>query len=103
MPILRAILCTELPGCPGLVCPLRRRIFYDFHRQGRLTSLIESGQFFKDLGIDQTTFDPAVDRVMLCGSMEMIKDLAHICEAHGMIEGSNAEPGDFVLERAFVG
>ena len=22
---------------------------------------------------------------------------------HGLVEGSNAEPGDFVLERAFVG
>jgi ferredoxin--NADP+ reductase len=41
--------------------------------------------------------------VMLCGSMEMIKDLAALCEAHGMQEGSNAEPGDYVLERAFVG
>jgi len=47
--------------------------------------------------------DTETDRIMLCGSMEMIKDLAHICEAHGMKEGSNAEPGDFVLERAFVG
>lgn len=74
-----------------------------FERQGRLTTLIENGQIFRDLGIDQTKFDPAVDRVMLCGSMDMIKDLAHICEAHGMVEGSNAEPGDFVLERAFVG
>jgi ferredoxin--NADP+ reductase len=74
-----------------------------FERQGRLTQLIESGQIFKDLGLDQTKFDPEHDRVMLCGSMEMIKDMAHLCEAHGLIEGSNAEPGDFVLERAFVG
>ena len=74
-----------------------------FERQGRLTTLIESGQIFADNGIDQTKFDPEIDRVMLCGSMEMIKDLAAICEAHGLKEGSNAEPGDFVLERAFVG
>ena len=74
-----------------------------FERQGRLPALIESGQIFKDLGIDQTKFDPEIDRVMLCGSMEMIKDMAHVCEAHGLVEGSNAEPGDFVLERAFVG
>jgi ferredoxin--NADP+ reductase len=74
-----------------------------FERQGRLPLLIESGQIFKDLGIDQTKFDPAIDRVMLCGSMEMIKDMAHVCEAQGLVEGSNAEPGDFVLERAFVG
>jgi ferredoxin--NADP+ reductase len=75
----------------------------DFVRQGRLTTLIETGQIFRDNGLEQTKFDPATDRIMLCGSMEMIKDLAHICEAHGLTEGSNAEPGDFVLERAFVG
>ncbi|MGE5566570.1 MAG: ferredoxin--NADP reductase, partial [Parcubacteria group bacterium] len=32
-----------------------------------------------------------------------IKDMAAVCEAQGLVEGSNAEPGDFVLERAFVG
>jgi ferredoxin--NADP+ reductase len=74
-----------------------------FERQGRLTTLIETGQIFADLGLDQLKFDPETDRVMLCGSMDMIKDLAKICEDHGMIEGSNSEPGDFVLERAFVG
>ncbi len=40
---------------------------------------------------------------MLCGSMEMIKETAAILEAHGLKEGSNAHPGDYVLERAFVG
>ena len=40
---------------------------------------------------------------MLCGSMAMIKDTAALLEAHGLREGSNAEPGDFVIERAFVG
>ena len=74
-----------------------------FERQGRLTTLIETGQIFADNGLDQVKFDPETDRVMLCGSMEMIKDLAHLCEAHGLQEGSNAEPGDYVLERAFVG
>jgi ferredoxin--NADP+ reductase len=74
-----------------------------FERQGRLTTLIETGQIFRDLGIDQTRFDPASDRVMLCGSMDMIKDMAKVCETQGLVEGSNSEPGDFVLERAFVG
>ena len=40
---------------------------------------------------------------MLCGSMDMIKEVAAVLESHGLVEGSNAEPGDFVLERAFVG
>lgn len=74
-----------------------------FHNQGRLTDLIASGKLFADLGIAQTKFDPEVDRAMLCGSMEMIKDMAAVLESQGMTEGSNAEPGAFVLERAFVG
>ena len=74
-----------------------------FERTGRITDLIHSGRLFTDLDLDQTRFDPAGDRVMLCGSMHMIKDVAHILEAQGLVEGSNSEPGDFVLERAFVG
>jgi ferredoxin--NADP+ reductase len=58
---------------------------------------------FRDLGLDQTAFDPAHDRIMLCGSMHMIKEVAAILEEQGLVEGSNSEPGDFVLERAFVG
>ena len=73
-----------------------------FERQGRVTTLIESGQIFRDLGIAVTQFDARYDRIMLCGSMAMIKDTAAILEKHGLKEGSNAEPGDFVLERAFV-
>jgi len=74
-----------------------------FERQGRFTDLIESGQLFRDLGLDTDRFDPENDRAMLCGSMAMIKDTAALLEAHGLKEGSNAEPGDFVIERAFVG
>ena len=74
-----------------------------FARTGRITDLIGEGRLFRDLDLDQTVFDPASDRVMLCGSMHMIKDVAHMLEAQGLVEGSNSEPGDFVLERAFVG
>lgn len=74
-----------------------------FRNTGRITDLIENGKLFADLGYDQAKFDPAEDRVMLCGSMAMIKDVAAILEGQGLVEGSNAEPGDFVLERAFVG
>ena len=73
-----------------------------FARQGRITERIESGDFFRDLGLPPA-FDPEQDRLMLCGSMAMIRDVATILERHGLVEGSNATPGDFVLERAFVG
>jgi ferredoxin--NADP+ reductase len=74
-----------------------------FRNHGRITDLITSGRLFQDLGHPGAKFDPAEDRVMLCGSMAMIKETASILEAHGLTEGSNADPGDFVLERAFVG
>ena len=73
-----------------------------FETPGRITERIKSGDYFRDLGIDGG-FDPARDRVMLCGSMAMIKETAELLEGFGLKEGSNAEPGDYVLERAFVG
>jgi ferredoxin--NADP+ reductase len=74
-----------------------------FMHQGRFTDRIRSGDMFRDLGIAQTAFDPAQDRIMLCGSMHMIKEVAAILEEQGLVEGSNHKPGDFVLERAFAG
>ena len=46
--------------------------------------------------------DPATDRVMICGSMDMLHEHKALCEAAGMSEGSNSEPGQFVIEKAFV-
>jgi ferredoxin--NADP+ reductase len=74
-----------------------------FHRPGRITTRIESGAFFKDLAMSRGHFDAQHDRVMLCGSMAMNKDVAAILARDGLVEGSNNQPGDYVLERAFVG
>ena len=71
-----------------------------FQTQGRITDLITSGQMFADLG--NPSFDPAVDRVMLCGGPSVLSDLKQQLLALGYEEGSIASPGDFVLERAFV-
>jgi ferredoxin--NADP+ reductase len=101
---------TELPNDEVFGELAREQLVYlptvtrePFAREGRITDLITSGRLFADLGLTQTQFNPAEDRIMLCGSMHMIKDVAHILEQQGLKEGSNAEPGDFVLERAFVG
>jgi ferredoxin--NADP+ reductase len=40
---------------------------------------------------------------MLCGSNAMIRELAATLEASGFTEGGVARPGQFVIERAFVG
>ena len=71
-----------------------------FRNNGRVTDLIESGKLFEDLEVP--SFDPAVDRVMICGSAEMLRDLKHILEERGFKEGNTSTPGDFVIERAFA-
>lgn len=68
---------------------------------GRITTLIENGGLFQALGTEP--FDRENDRVMICGSMDMLKDVKALAEKAGLKEGSNAEPADFVVERAFVG
>lgn len=68
---------------------------------GRITSLIETGEFFETLSI--APLNPAEDRIMLCGSMAMIKDIRAFIEPMGFTEGNNHQPGSFVVERAFVG
>jgi ferredoxin--NADP+ reductase len=73
-----------------------------FETPGRITDRIKSGDVFADLGLP-IGFSPNTDRIMLCGSMHMIKETAELLETYGLKEGSNAEPGDYVLERAFVG
>jgi ferredoxin--NADP+ reductase len=71
-----------------------------FQTRGRITDLIESGQLFRDLG--NPPFDPAEDRVMLCGGPSVLADLKQQLLDRGYVEGSIAAPGDFVLEKAFV-
>jgi ferredoxin--NADP+ reductase len=74
----------------------------EFETTGRIGTLIENGRMFRDLR-GEHKLDPATDRVMMCGSMDMIRDLSAMLEGMGFTEGSNAKPGDFVIERAFVG
>lgn len=47
--------------------------------------------------------DAEHDRVMICGSMPMNLELKEYLEAEGFTEGDSKTPGEFVLERAFVG
>jgi ferredoxin-NADP reductase len=65
-----------------------------------LPDLIENGKLFSDIGLPP--FDPAVDRIMICGSPSMLKDLVEILEKRGFVEGTSNNPGDYVIERAFV-
>src|SRR5690606_10282293 len=71
-----------------------------FVNRGRITELIESGRLFQSL--DVPPLDPEVDRLMLCGSPEMLADTSALLERLGFVSGSASSPGQFVIERAFV-
>ena len=100
-------LTQELPQHEFLGEMIREKLLYyptvtrePFKNQGRLTDAIESGKLFSDLGLP--AFNPTDDRVMICGSPQMLKDLKHMLEERGFKEGNTTKPGDFVIERAFA-
>jgi ferredoxin--NADP+ reductase len=69
--------------------------------RGRLTTLIESGKLARDL--DLPALDPVSDRLMVCGSPAMLADTAMLLERRGFRPSAQiGDPGDFVIERAFV-
>ena len=74
-----------------------------FRNQGRIDALIADGRMFHPPLEGPAHLDPENDRVMLCGSTDMIRQTAAMLEGLGFVEGSNANPGSFVIERAFVG
>jgi len=70
-------------------------------KMGRITTLIESGALFTDLGVP--ALDSETDRAMVCGSMEFNHDIKELLEKSGLQEGANSNPQQFVIEKAFVG
>ncbi len=72
----------------------------DFRNTGRIPELIDSGKLFAELGLPELDRDE--DRVMICGSPGMLRDLKHMLEHRGFKEGNTSTPGDFVIERAFA-
>lgn len=72
-----------------------------FHHQGRLTTLVESGRLFDDIGLP--ALDAAHDRAMICGSPAMLADIRALLDARGFsVSPGVGERGDYVYERAFV-
>jgi ferredoxin--NADP+ reductase len=105
----RELLESKLAGDPLLEDDQRAKMIYvptvtrePFRTQGRIQTLIDDGRLFEQSSGAQK-FVPDEDRVMLCGSMAMIKDHAADLEERGFTEGANNKPGQFVIERAFVG
>ena len=100
-------LTHELPDHEFLGDMVRAQLLYyptvtrePFKNQGRITDLLASGKLQADLGLPK--LDPATDRVMLCGSPEMLRDLKKMLEERSFMEGNTTKQGDYVIERAFV-
>lgn len=70
-------------------------------KMGRITTLIENGELFSDLGIPP--LNPETDRAMVCGSLAFNLDIKALLEKAGLEEGANSDPKQFVIEKAFVG
>lgn len=98
------LLSTHLADDPLVGEEAAAKLFYDWvatrapagdgRERRRITDRIRDGSY---------PLDPMVDRVMLCGSMAMIKECAALLDERGFVEGTLSHPGSYVLERAFVG
>jgi ferredoxin--NADP+ reductase len=72
-----------------------------FRNQGRITDLVESGKLFEQIGLPP--LNPETDRAMICGSPAMLQDCCDMLDKRGFkISPRIGEPGDYVIERAFV-
>ncbi len=72
-----------------------------FHRQGRVTDRMRDGRFSADIGLPVDEI--GASRWMICGSIAFNQEMIEILEALGLREGTRNHPGQFVVERAFVG
>jgi ferredoxin--NADP+ reductase len=98
----------ELPQHPYLGEMVRQKLIYyptvtreAFRNRGRITDAIVDGLLSTVTGLPP--LDPAIDRVMLCGSPAMLEDLSTLLDGRGFhVSPRTREPGDYVVERAFV-
>ena len=101
-------LTKELPQHEFLGDMVRDQLIYyptvtreAFTHTGRLTTAMESGKLFADIGL--APLDPAVDRAMICGSPSMLKETAQMLDQRGFeVSPGLGQPGDYLIERAFV-
>jgi ferredoxin--NADP+ reductase len=72
-----------------------------FRHTGRMTTAIQSGQLFTDIGEPPLSAD--TDRGMICGSPAMLKETSEMLDARGfVVSPASGEQGHYVIERAFV-
>jgi len=99
---------NELPQHEYLGELVREKLIYypsvtrePFRNRGRITDAIVDGVMSETIGLPP--LDPAHDRVMLCGSPSMLDDTSALLDGRGFqVSPRTREPGDYVIERAFV-
>lgn len=104
----RQFITHELPKHEYLSEQIKNQLVYypavtreSFVHQGRITDLAASGQLARDLGLPE--LNPETDRAMICGSPQMLKDISNMLDQRGFnISPRLGDPGDYVIERAFV-
>jgi ferredoxin/flavodoxin---NADP+ reductase len=98
----------ELPQHDYLGELVREKLIYypsvtrePFRNRGRITDAIADGELAAASGLPP--LDPAHDRLMLCGSPAMLEDTGTLLDGRGFHASPRTrEPGDYVIERAFV-
>ena len=73
----------------------------DFHHNRRITAYLQDGSLQQELTLPPLS--PVDDRLMVCGSIGLNRDIAAMIIAAGFTEGTMNDPATFVVERAFVG
>ena len=73
---------------------------FQWTNTGRITDWIKKDKLYKAVGCN--SINTQLDRVMICGSLGLNKDLMEYYKHLGMKEGSTLIPGEFVVEKAFV-
>ncbi len=99
---------NELPNNEYFGDMVREKLIYypcvtrePFVNQGRITTMVSSGKLAADIGLPQ--INPETDRAMLCGSPNMLADTSAMLDGYGFsVSPGVGQPGDYVIERAFV-
>lgn len=84
-------------GEPELCELIKPRLIYKPILTGKGEKRITNQLYDSDIDIDYKC-----DKIMLCGNLVFNHEVSEWCKSKGMSEGSIREPGDFVIEKAFV-
>jgi ferredoxin--NADP+ reductase len=103
----RELINEELPADEVIGELVAKQLIYvptvtreHFENKGRLTDLFGTPALSEKIGLPPPTIED--DRIMLCGSPQMITSFRTILNERGYDEGNHGTPGHYVVERAFA-